>query len=363
MRRAMAKFLIASWDGGGNTPSAFNLGAWLVGRGHEVRLLGWSPMAARAEAAGLGFAVYPSLPEWPDGVAHEAQPRLLDECLFGSGCGRDIAAAAREMRADVLVVDCFLRPGFEAAAELGVPAAALVHVSYQQFVHEWGAGFVGADVQALLGRCGAVLALQPPGFDVPCPLPPGHVYVGAVGSPDRTRALDPAVARLLQEPGEPWVLLSLSTTPQPGRSEALAGMLPPLARLPVRVLLTRSAAEDGAGGPLPPNVVQTGFVPHDLVLPHMSAAISHAGMSTVATALGAGVPLVCVPQGRDQFGNAAGVERVGAGLSTDGAGVADALCAVLSNPAFEAAARRFRDAMLPLGEGAVAADLVEALAD
>ena len=47
------RFLIASWDGGGNTPPAFNLGSRLVRRGHHVRMLGWEPMAARASAAGL----------------------------------------------------------------------------------------------------------------------------------------------------------------------------------------------------------------------------------------------------------------------------------------------------------------------
>jgi len=41
----MSRFLIASWDGGGNTPPAFNLGSRLVRRGHRVRMLGWAPMA------------------------------------------------------------------------------------------------------------------------------------------------------------------------------------------------------------------------------------------------------------------------------------------------------------------------------
>jgi hypothetical protein len=34
------RFLIMSWDGGGNAPPAINLGARLVRRGHHVRLLG-----------------------------------------------------------------------------------------------------------------------------------------------------------------------------------------------------------------------------------------------------------------------------------------------------------------------------------
>ena len=54
----MSRFLIASWDGGGNTPSAYNLGSRLVRRGHRVRMMGWHAMAAPAAAAGLEFTTY-----------------------------------------------------------------------------------------------------------------------------------------------------------------------------------------------------------------------------------------------------------------------------------------------------------------
>ena len=45
------RFLIVSWDGGGNAPPALNLGARLTNLGHRVRLLGWDSMASRAAAA------------------------------------------------------------------------------------------------------------------------------------------------------------------------------------------------------------------------------------------------------------------------------------------------------------------------
>jgi len=47
------RFLIVSWDGGGNAPPALNLGARLIRQGHLVRLLGWESMAPRAAAAGV----------------------------------------------------------------------------------------------------------------------------------------------------------------------------------------------------------------------------------------------------------------------------------------------------------------------
>ena len=54
---AARRFLIATWDGGGNTPAAFNLGARLARRGHRVRMLGWKSMSERAAEAGIEFSI------------------------------------------------------------------------------------------------------------------------------------------------------------------------------------------------------------------------------------------------------------------------------------------------------------------
>jgi UDP:flavonoid glycosyltransferase YjiC (YdhE family) len=73
------RFLIVSWDAGGNTPPALNLGARLVRQGHQVRLLGWKSMASRAAEAGVEFATYPSVLPWPPELAFEdaLEERLL----------------------------------------------------------------------------------------------------------------------------------------------------------------------------------------------------------------------------------------------------------------------------------------------
>ena len=93
----------------------------------------------------------------------------------------------------------------------------------------------------------------------------------------------------------------------------------------------------------------------------MSAVVTHAGMSTVALTLAAGVPMVCVPQGRDQGGNAERVAAIGAGVVAPAGEVADAVGA-LGGRAYRAAAERIAHACVPLGVGARATDLVEALA-
>ena len=50
------------------------------------------------------------------------------------------------------------------------------------------------------------------------------------------------------------------------------------------------------------------------ILPESTVVITHAGHGTVLKALAAGVPLVCVPMGRDQRDNTPGVLRLGAGV-------------------------------------------------
>jgi UDP:flavonoid glycosyltransferase YjiC (YdhE family) len=56
------------------------------------------------------------------------------------------------------------------------------------------------------------------------------------------------------------------------------------------------------------------FVPHRAVLPKVALVITHAGWQTVNAALSCGVPLVCIPDGRDQPDNAARVVSIGAGV-------------------------------------------------
>jgi UDP:flavonoid glycosyltransferase YjiC (YdhE family) len=354
--------LILSWDGGGNSPPAFNLGSRLVRYGHRVRLMGWSPMAARAAAAGLEFAWYPSLPDWPSDVAFDDDWQRINHYLAGTGCRDDIRAEIRASGADLVVVDCMLQAGFDAVRMVGVPHVALMHVSYQQFMQVWGDETVQ---RAVTAEADLVLATQPPGFDLPCPMPAGHEYVGIIGYPGH-RVLDPALASALTSPGDPWVLVSLSTTTQPGQRDALAAIVSGTAGLPVRVLLTLAGGVAPGSLAVPDNVTVCGYVPHELVLPHVAAFVNHAGMCGIATALDIGVPMVCIPQGRDQGGNAARVTAIGAGLAAPSHAVADefvpALVAVLTDDRFGRAARAISRGAAGLRSGGYAAGLVDAVA-
>ncbi len=315
--RAPRRFLIATWEGGGNTFPAYHLGSRLVRRGHCVRMLGWPSMAARAAAAGIEFTAYPSVPPWPAGLRQDdAWEDRMVPLLHGTATRDDILAAAGTFSPDVLVTDCMLGAGFDAAQKLRLPAAALVHVLYAPFVRDWGGQVMPAAVAGLLAGVQRVLVLAPPGLDEPADIPANTAIVGPITRPGPGAPTDSGGWDVLARLGEP-------------------------------------------GRPCD-------FVPHELVLPHMSAAVSHGGLSSITTSLAAGVPLVCVPRGREQPLNAARVAACGAGrVVAPGASAAElaaCIAAVLADGAARTAARRFAAAIAALGAGQVATDEVEQLA-
>ena len=71
--------------------------------------------------------------------------------------------------------------------------------------------------------------------------------------------------------------------------------------------------------------------------------ITHAGLGTTMAALGHGVPMVCVPMGRDQFFNAEQVQRMHVGRmlmpDADANTIADAARHVLADESHQAAAQ------------------------
>ena len=255
--------------------------------------------------------------------------------------------------------------GLAAARLLGLPRAVLVHLPYAAWRYEWGDEAARAEKAGFHDEADAVLALVPPGFDAPCLRSANTRYVGPITDPKPGKPLDLRDAALLAEPGDPWVLLSLSTTLQ-GQAAALPRILEAVAALPVRVLLTLGRALTAGAVDPPPNVTVRGFVRHELLLPQMAAVVSHGGLSTITAALPAGVPLVCIPQGRDQPDNAervaaAGVKQVIA-ADASAAGIAAAIEELLADPAALHAARRLARVIARLGRGEAATRVVARLA-
>jgi UDP:flavonoid glycosyltransferase YjiC (YdhE family) len=362
------RFLIVTWDGGGNTPPAFNLGMRLAHRGHRVRLLGWESMAKRSAAASLEFTTYPSMTRWPENLSLDDGYDRLVPFLHGPATHDDIVAETGAFEPDVLVLDAMMRAGFTAARQLGLPSAVLVHGLYSACVSPWGDRVMQTKAADLFAATDRVLALVPPGFDAPIALPANTSYVGPITRPMSGRGTDGRWAgdlEMINGPGDPWVLLSLSTTLQ-RQTDALPAMLEAVEALPVRVLLTLGGVVPTSAVHAPRNVTVQQFVPHDVVLPYMAAVICHGGLSTITAALAAGVPLICIPQGRDQHINAARVAACGVGRVVEpeapAAEIASAVLAVVRDTSAHEVARGFARGVAELGAGEQATDQVEQLA-
>lgn len=131
-----------------------------------------------------------------------------------------------------------------------------------------------------------------------------------------TQPWDPPATRpaYLDEPGDPWVLVTCSTDYQ-GDEQLARVAVDALRDEPVRVLLTLADAYDEAALTAAANVRIERFVPHGQVLPQAAAVVCHGGMGIVTKAAVAGVPLVVVPFGRDQPEIARRVTEAGAGVT------------------------------------------------
>jgi MGT family glycosyltransferase len=139
-------------------------------------------------------------------------------------------------------------------------------------------------------------------------LPPQVRFVGA-------QLWDPPAAApaWLDEPGDPWVLVTTSTEYQADEELARVAVAA-LRDEPVRVILTLADAYDTAAVAPAANVRVERFVPHAPVLDRAAAVVCHSGMGIVQKAIAAGVPIAAVPFGRDQPEVARRVVESGAGV-------------------------------------------------
>jgi MGT family glycosyltransferase len=154
-----------------------------------------------------------------------------------------------------------------------------------------------------------LLALTGAPLEYPRVDAPDHVrFVGA-------QLWDPPaeVPAWLDEPGDPWVLVTCSTEYQ-GDEQLAAAAIEGLRGEKVRVIVTLADAHGVGELPTADNVRIERFVPHGPVLERAAAVVCHGGMGIVQKSVAAGVPIVVVPFGRDQ-------PEVGRRIAESGAGV------------------------------------------
>ena len=196
------------------------------------------------------------------------------------------------------------------------------------------------DIFELFDRCTKVLVMTSPSFDFVAPRLPANVrYVGP-------QLDDPAWAAAEWHPQGPDPIVLVATSSifqhQVGLLQRIAQAL---GQLPVRGLMTTGNAVDPNEIEAPPNVDIVQAAPHSRILPEASVVITHAGHGTTIKALAAGVPLVCIPMGRDQKDNTVRALQHGAGVRLSVKSTPDKIAAavadLLDDPHYAAAARHF----------------------
>jgi UDP:flavonoid glycosyltransferase YjiC (YdhE family) len=383
------KVLFTSPAGLGHLHPMVPLARAMVARGHEVL---WAIPAdgvdhveqtgIRAVAvapAGLTSVTdvrqrYPELDALP--------PLEVGDVMFGKLFGAitaphmlaGLAPVALEWRPDLVVADAAEFAGHIMAAELGVPS---VTKGFGPLLPERRVAAAGAEVAPLWRSRG----LEPPPFggayetlylDI---YPPGLQPAAATHVPRRQLlrpvtddgALETSSSLPLPDgrPDAPLVYVTMGTVfndPQP-----LCVVVAALRDLDVRGLVTVGPKADPAvvGGP-PAHVRVEQYVPQTLVLPHCDVVVSHAGSGTVLAALALGLPQVCLPQGADQFLNAAAVSSAGVGISftpgeRDADAVREAIVRVLDDASFREAAGRVRSSIASMPSPDDVAEGLEAL--
>lgn len=224
------------------------------------------------------------------------RPALLISSLMGLGLGKILS---RELN----IPWCFLNPSFVFSHFPGYPRREDFSEQGVWMYRHWllppaeSANLVFHATDQVFDNC-------------PGSLPCHHSYVGPIFWEMIGNDL-----QLLKKTGSPWILVTLSTSPQPGDMTLVRTALRALRPMGFRILVSLSPDHDREDlGPIPANVHVLDYTPHSRVLPHCRLVISHAGHGIVTKAMAYGIPMVLVPWGRDQPGVAARAEKIGAAV-------------------------------------------------
>lgn len=414
---APLSFLFVTWDGGGNVPPVLGLAARLIKRGHDVRVLTEPCLNESVLAIGAEYIAFKKyftrldsrvdlIRDW------NAKPLTIpsvENILIRPAydVALETIALLEEKRPDIVVAD-FMMPGALLAAEsLGIKHVSLFHMPeylpgpgrppgglgllpsnsfwgrirdalltrifnkvLNQYLPSFNSDRAKLALPALdsltdiFHRADLRLIQTSKDFDAPIDPAPANVrYIGPVlDDPSWTEA---PVSLWPEKDSRPLVIVSLSTTFQ-NQHEVLSKIIHAVSGLEIRCLVTLGPAMSKAAFSFPENVIALQGIPHSQVFPLASAVVTHAGHGTVMRALANGLPLVCLPMGRDQLDNASLVEHHGAGLKLSTKAkvktIRQAIQQVLLKPQFKMHAKALQGTILKDSHSELAELALEALA-
>ncbi len=405
------RFLLVTWEGGGVIPPELGLARRLIQRGHRVHVLADPTVEAEALAAGCTFTPWSTAPhvvsrrpedlivrDWEFSNPLKMMGAYLQEFLADPAprWAADVDEVLASETYDAALVDFAVPAAMIPLEARGIPVIGVMPNCWMlpaKGIPPFGPGFAPSSNPLARVRDAAMRAMTTRMFDRALPainatradfgLPPasstaaqmltGRTLVLTSPVFDFTSPHQPATAiyagPILDDPSwaEPWespwasddarplVVVGLSSGFQ-DQAGVLDRVADALASVPVRGLITLGTFIDadevsprsGAG-----DVVVRQHVPHAQVFAHAAAVVTHCGHGTTMKALTAGLPMVCLPMGRDQNDTAARVafHRAGVRLkpTAPAARIAAAVADVLHDP-------RYRDAADRLGRRIVAGE-------
>ncbi len=414
------RFLFTTFEGGGHVPPAIVVASELQARGHVVRFVSDEANRRVAVAAGLAFESWVRAPNRreaarPDDALddwrHRWPARVVRAVCDAVMCGPAAAYALdtldqiEQFRPDLVVSNELLLGVMCATERAAVPLALLAPNIWcfptRDDLPPFGPGFAPARFEyqrsrdrtvrrmigamydvglanlneartllrlaaldstlAQLGVVRTIVLGTGRAFDFGSDPPPSPFeYAGVLFErPDATAQSD---LRLLRS-DRPNVLVACSTAYQDQRS-LVARCIEALARLPVHGIVTLGPALDAAMLPHADNVTVVPYASHAVLAARCAAVVCQGGHGTLMRALVHGVPVLCIPTGRDHFDNAQRIVLRGAGLrlrrGCSARAIAAAVTKLLEERAFARAAAALGGAIeAECDHGRRAADALE----
>jgi MGT family glycosyltransferase len=410
-------FLFVTIDGGGNIPPMLGLARRLTERGHTVRVLTEPCLQEVVRSLGMEpvcFTRHFTRTDrkediFKDWNASPFSDPAMDNIVFGPTkvVVEETLRVLEAIPTDVLVADCLLPTSLIAAEALGIPGVMVFHMpeympgpnrppgmlgllpgagrlgrwrdrmlniifnrmlnKYRPLVNGVRAQYQLPPVEQvadLVHRADLRFIQTSRAFDFPIEPAPANVrYTGPVlDDPDWVQPWEnpwPA------DDARPFVVVSLSSTFQ-NQGAVIKRCVEALGGLDVRGLVTLGPAIDHEQFDAPENVAVVASAPHARVFPQANLVITHAGHGALMRALANGLPLICLPMGRDQGDNATKVVYHGAGVKlspkTRAQRIRRAVVQILSDQNYRDNAAKLRKHILADAKWEIAVEELESLA-
>jgi MGT family glycosyltransferase len=390
-------------DGGGNVPPMFGLIKEMKKRGHRIHVLSEPCLEEAVKKLDCNFIPFTEyfLKEdrkedfFQDHAATLIKNPIFERVIFGPAetVIDQTIQTAKSLNIDRLLIDLLLFPALIAGEYLNIPKILVFHMPEYlpgpnrppgNMGIRPGSGFMTRIRDGILAKIFTLkfngfkpalnkirqqLDLAPikntadlihqadlriiqtlRSFDIPIePAPENVRYSGPVlDDPDWAQSKELGTI-LEKNDDKPLVVIAFSSTFQ-NQAGVIQNSINALKDLPVRGLVTLGMAMENHNFEVPENVSIVNSVQHSRVFPYASLVITHAGHGTVIRALANGLPLICLPNGRDQKDNAIKVEMKGCGIKlsrkSNAEKIRKAVERILDESAFKRSAEKMKEEIL-----------------